>query len=286
MARSDVLVSTAWVAEHLDDPNVVLIEADEDVNMYAEGHIQGAVSLDWRRDLQDPVRRDVISPVQFAELMSTLGVNPESTVVLYAANNNWFAAYSLWYFTMYGHRDVKLLDGGRKKWELDGRELVKDAPTRERTEYPVPAEDSSHRARRDEIIAGLGSLQLIDVRSPDEYSGAMLAPSHLPQEQSYRPGHIPTAINVPWNLAANNDGTFRENDELARIYAEAGITPDRVTVAYCRIGERSAYTWFVLHELLGWADVRNYDGSWTEYGSLVGVPVAIGDEPGSAEGSR
>lgn len=284
MSRESVLVSTAWVAEHAADPGVVLIEVDEDVDAYLQGHIRGALSLDWRRDLMDPVRRDVISPEDFAGLMSSMGVTPESIVVLYAANNNWFAAYAFWYFKMYGHADVKLMDGGRKRWELDGRELVLEYPEVTPSDYPVPVEDASHRARRDEVLAGLGTLQLIDVRSPDEYSGTMLAPPHLPQEQSYRPGHIPTAVNVPWNQCANNDGTFRMNEELAAIYADAGVTADRTTVAYCRIGERSAHTWFVLHELLEWPDVRNYDGSWTEYGSLVGVPVQLGSEPGTATG--
>ncbi len=284
MARKDALVSTAWVAQHGSDPGVVLIEVDEDVDAYADGHIAGAVSVNWRRDLQHPVRRDVISASDFAALMQSLGVSRDATVVLYAANNNWFAAYAYWYFKMYGHPDVKLMDGGRKRWEIDGRELVSERTEIFPSVYPVPTEDASHRIYRDQVIAGLGALQIIDVRSPEEYDGTMLAPAHLPKEQSYRPGHIPTAINVPWNQTANNDGTFRNNEELEQIYEQAGLDPNAPTIAYCRIGERSAHTWFVLHELLGWPDVRNYDGSWTEYGSLVGVPIQLGNQPGLLTG--
>ncbi len=282
MPRQTALVDADWVAEHLDDDNLVVIEVDEDTSTYDVNHIRGAIRLDWRDDLQDPVRRDFLNREQFEELLSARGVSNDDTVVLYGGNNNWFAAYAYWYFKLYGHQDVRLLDGGRKKWELDGRELVDVPVQRKPTQYVASEPDPRIRAFRDDVIAGIGSLNLIDVRSPDEYAGRLLAPAHLPQEQSQRPGHVPTAVNVPWSKAANEDGTFRTDDELQALYAEAGVDFDRDTIAYCRIGERSAHTWFVLHELLG-QNVRNYDGSWTEYGSLVGVPIAIGDEPGVAE---
>jgi thiosulfate/3-mercaptopyruvate sulfurtransferase len=284
MSRSDVLVNAEWVLAHASDPNVVLVEVDEDVSAYDTGHIAGAIRVDWRQDLQDPVRRDLVTPEAFAALLSKNGISPDTTVVLYGGNNNWFAAYAYWYFKLYGHDSVKLLDGGRKKWELDGRELVTEVPVRAATDYPVPAERAELRSKRDEVIASIGSVQMIDVRSPDEYAGRLLAPAHLPQEQSQRPGHIPTASNVPWSKAANDDGTFRSDAELVDIYTAAGLAEGAPTIAYCRIGERSAHTWFVLHEVLGWENVKNYDGSWTEYGSLVGVPVQIGDAAGSPAG--
>jgi thiosulfate/3-mercaptopyruvate sulfurtransferase len=218
---------------------------------------------------------------QFEALLSARGIGNDDTVVLYGGNNNWFAAYAYWYFKLYGHEDVKLLDGGRKKWELDSRELVPDAPSRPASKYVAREPDLSIRAFRDEVVAAIGSKNLVDVRSPDEYAGRLLAPAHLPQEQSQRPGHIPTALSVPWSKAANDDGTFRSDDELRKLYGEAGLDPGKETIAYCRIGERSAHTWFVLRELLGQQSVKNYDGSWTEYGSLVGVPIALGDEPGA-----
>jgi thiosulfate/3-mercaptopyruvate sulfurtransferase len=205
-------------------------------------------------------------------------------VVLYGGNNNWFAAYAYWYFTLYGHADVKLLDGGRKKWELDSRELTDEVPTREKTSYTAKEQDTSIRAFRDETVAAIGVKNLIDVRSPDEYAGRLLAPAHLPQEQAQRAGHVPTSLNVPWSKNANDDGTFKSEDELTALYAEVGIDDSKDTIALCRIGERSSLTWFVLKELLGHQNVKNYDGSWTEYGSLVGVPIALGDEPGTADG--
>src|SRR6185295_13763827 len=232
MSRSDVLVDADWVEAHLDDPGVVLVEVDEDTSAYDKGHIRNAVKLDWKKDLQDPVRRDFVDRRGFEQLLSERGISNDDTVVLYGGNNNWFAAYAYWYFRLYGHDQVLLLDGGRKKWELDSRELT----------------------------------------------GRLLAPAHLPQEQAQRAGHIPTARNVPWSKAANEDGTFRSDDELRSLYAgEAGLDFGRDTIAYCRIGERSAHTWFVLHELLGQPNVKNYDGSWTEYGSLVGVPIELGE---------
>ena len=277
MSRSDALVDADWVEEHLGDPGVVLVEVDEDTTAYGKGHIPGAVKLDWRTDLQDPVRRDFVDRYGFEQLLSERGIANDDLVVLYGGNNNWFAAYAYWYFRLYGHQRVRLLDGGRKKWELDSRELITAVPDRPRTSYQASAQDGSLRAMRDEVIAAIGKQNLIDVRSPDEFTGKLLAPAHLPQEQAQRPGHIPTARNVPWSRAASDDGTFRPDAELRALYDGAGLDFSRDTIAYCRIGERSAHTWFVLHELLGQPNVKNYDGSWTEYGSLVGVPIELGE---------
>ncbi len=282
MTRENVLVSTQWVEDHLDDPQVVLVEVDEDTSAYDKGHIQGAIKLDWTKDLQDQVRRDAISSDQFGALLSERGVGNDDTVVLYGGNNNWFAAYAYWYFKLYGHSDVRLMDGGRKKWELDSRELTDEAVTRETTTYSASEPDLSIRAFRDETVEAIGTKNLVDVRSPDEYAGRLMAPAHLPQEQAQRAGHIPTAANVPWSKAANDDGTFKSDEELKQIYADAGVDFEKDTIAYCRIGERSSHTWFVLKELLGQPNVKNYDGSWTEYGSLIGVPVVLGDEKGDA----
>ena len=282
MSRENSLVTAQWVEDHLDDPKVVLIEVDEDTSAYDTGHIAGAVKLDWRTDLQDQVRRDFVSKSQFEALLSERGVANDHTVVLYGGNNNWFAAYAYWYFKLYGHQDVKLLDGGRKKWELDSRELTSDLPERPATTYTAKEQDTSIRAFRDEVVEAIGVQNLVDVRSPDEYAGRLLAPAHLPQEQALRAGHIPTSVNVPWSKNANDDGTFKSDEELAALYDEVGFDTDKDTIALCRIGERSSLTWFVLTELLGRKNVKNYDGSWTEYGSLVGVPVALGDEPGQA----
>jgi len=273
MSRSDVLVSAAWAEEHLGQPGVVFVEVDEDVSAYDKGHLAGAVKLDWKAELQDPVVRDFVGKEQFEELLSSKGISSDDTIVLYGGNNNWFAAYAYWYFKLYGHRDVRLLDGGRKKWELDSRPLTEEVTERPRTQYRAADQDTSIRAFRDEVLASIGQKNLIDVRSPDEFSGRLLAPAHLPQEQSQRGGHIPTALNVPWAKAANEDGTFKSDDELRELYAGAGLDESKQTIAYCRIGERSSHTWFALHELLGQRDVKNYDGSWTEYGSLVGVPI-------------
>jgi thiosulfate/3-mercaptopyruvate sulfurtransferase len=278
MSRSDVLVDADWVETHLDDPGVVLVEVDEDTTAYDKGHIRNAIKLDWKQDLQDPVRRDFVDRRGFEQLLSERGISNDDTVVLYGGNNNWFAAYAYWYFKLYGHRSVKLLDGGRKKWELESREMVTAVPERARTSYQATVQDSSLRAMRDEVIAAIGKQNLVDVRSPDEFTGKLLAPAHLPQEQAQRAGHIPTAKNVPWSKAANDDGTFKTDDELRTLYqGDAGLDFGKDTIAYCRIGERSAHTWFVLHELLGQPRVKNYDGSWTEYGSLVGVPIELGE---------
>ncbi|MEV4809384.1 sulfurtransferase [Micromonospora avicenniae] len=282
MSRDTALVSADWAEKNLDTPGVVFVEVDEDTSAYDTGHLAGAIKLDWKTDLQDPVRRDFVNKKQFEALLSERGIGNDDIVVLYGGNNNWFAAYAFWYFKLYGHREVKLLDGGRKKWELDARPLVKDAATRPATRYVAQEPDTSIRAFRDEVVAAIGTKNLVDVRSPDEYAGRLLAPAHLPQEQAQRGGHIPTALSVPWSKAANEDGTFKSDDELRKIYADAGLDDGKETIAYCRIGERSSHTWFVLQELLGHRNVKNYDGSWTEYGSLVGVPVALGDEPGEA----
>jgi thiosulfate/3-mercaptopyruvate sulfurtransferase len=282
MSRDSVLVPAEWAEKNLETPGVVFVEVDEDTTAYEGGHLPGAVKLDWKKDLQDPVRRDFVNKQQFEALLSSRGIGNDDTVILYGGNNNWFAAYAYWYFKLYGHRDVKLLDGGRKKWELDNRTLVKDPVSRPAAEYHAQEQDRAIRAFRDEVVAAIGTQNLVDVRSPDEYAGRLLAPAHLPQEQAQRAGHIPTAISVPWSKAANEDGTFKSDDELRELYTAAGLDAAKDTIAYCRIGERSSHTWFALHELLGEPNVKNYDGSWTEYGSLVGVPVALGDEPGEA----
>ena len=273
MARNDVLVDADWVEAHSGDRGVVLVEVDEDTAAFDEGHIRHAIKIDWKKDLQDPVRRDFIDKAGFEGLLSRRGVSNDDTVVLYGGNNNWFAAYAYWYFKLYGHDKVKLLDGGRKKWELDSRTMVSDVQERPATTYKASDQNTSIRAFRDEVLAAIGRVNLIDVRSPDEFSGKLLAPAHLPQEQAQRGGHIPTAKNVPWSKAANDDGTFKSDEELGQLYRNEGVDFSRDTIAYCRIGERSAHTWFVLHELLGQPHVQNYDGSWTEYGSMVGVPI-------------
>jgi thiosulfate/3-mercaptopyruvate sulfurtransferase len=276
MSRADVLVSADWAEENLNTDGVVFVEVDEDTSAYDGGHIAGAVKLDWKSDLQDQVRRDFINKEQFEALMSQKGISNDDTVVLYGGNNNWFAAYAYWYFKLYGHDSVKLLDGGRKKWELDGRELSKDTVSRPATSYKAKDQDLSIRAFRDEVVDAIGKKNLLDIRSPDEFSGKLLAPAHLPQEQSQRAGHVPTAVNVPWSKTANEDGTFKTDDEIKAIYDDAGLDWSRDTIAYCRIGERSSHSWFAIHELLDQKNIKNYDGSWTEYGSLVGVPIEIG----------
>jgi len=277
MSRADVLVDADWVEAHLDDPNVVIVEVDEDTSAYDKGHIRNAIKLDWRKDLQDPVRRDFVDKAGFEALMSERGIANDHTVVLYGGNNNWFAAYAYWYFKLYGHEKVRLLDGGRKKWELDSRELVTEVPERPKTNYVAKEQDTSIRAFRDEVVDAIGKKALVDVRSPDEFVGKLLAPAHLPQEVSQVPGHIPTARNVPWAKVVNEDGTFKSDEELRKLYEEAGVDLDKEIIAYCRIGERSSIAWFALRELLGLPNVKNYDGSWTEYGSLVGVPVELGE---------
>jgi thiosulfate/3-mercaptopyruvate sulfurtransferase len=277
-AKPEVLVETDWLEEHLVDPAVRVIEVDEDTSAYEQGHINGAVSWNWTTDLHTKVGRDYLDQAGFSGLLSDAGVGPETTVVLYGGNNNWFAAYAYWLLKLRGFDNVKLLNGGRKKWELESRELTKDQPAYTATGFSIGgAEDASIRALRDEVISKVGSeTGFVDVRSPEEFRGEKLAPDHLPQEQSQVPGHIAGAANIPWVQAANDDGTFKSADELRELYEGQGITSDKEVIAYCRIGERSSHTWFALQELLGYERVKNYDGSWTEYGSLVGAPVEIG----------
>ncbi|MDP8961211.1 MAG: sulfurtransferase [Actinomycetota bacterium] len=280
-SNQDALVTTEWVAEHLEDPNVVVADVDEDISAYSKGHITGAVGFDWKKDFQHPVRRGFLDRQGFEKLMSRKGIGNDDHVVLYGGNNNWFAAYAYWYFRVYGHDRVSLMNGGRKKWELEGRELVEEEPERQPTNYAAKAVDESIRARRDEMLANFvgapSGTALIDVRSPEEYRGELLAPPHLPQEGAQVPGHIPGAANIPWAKAVNQEtGEFLPVERLREIYEAVGVTLDKEVAAYCRIGERSAHTWFALHELLGYERVRNYDGSWTEYGSLVDVPVERG----------
>ena len=276
MSRATSLVSTDWVLENLTNKSVVLVEVDEDTTLYEKGHIDGAITFHWREDLQDGLIRDLISKEKFEALLSKYGISNDSTVVLYGGNNNWFATYAFWYFKIYGHQDVRLIDGGRKLWELKGLPLVTEVPTRTATRYIAKERDNSIRAFRDQVIASIGIKNIVDVRSPAEFSGELAAPAHLPQEGGQIKGHIPGAKNIPWSKAANEDGTFRSNEELAELYKAAGVDFAKETIAYCRIGERSAFSWFVLDELLDLQNVTNYDGSWTEYGSLVGVPVAVG----------
>jgi thiosulfate/3-mercaptopyruvate sulfurtransferase len=276
MSRATSLVSTEWVQENLSNNKVVVVEVDEDTTLYEKGHIEGAITFHWREDLQDGLIRDLISKEKFEALLSKSGISNDSTVVLYGGNNNWFATYAFWYFKIYGHQDVRLIDGGRKLWELKGLPLVTDVPTRTASRYVANERDNSIRAFRDQVIASIGIKNIVDVRSPAEFSGELAAPAHLPQEGGQIKGHIPGAKNIPWSKAANEDGTFRSNEELSELYQAAGVDFAKETIAYCRIGERSAFSWFVLHELLDLQNVTNYDGSWTEYGSLVGVPVAVG----------
>jgi thiosulfate/3-mercaptopyruvate sulfurtransferase len=270
----DALVDTEWLAENLDDGTIRVIEVDEDTTAYEKGHIRNAVGWNWFDDLHAKPRREYVDQEGLSRLLQEAGVGRDTTVVLYGGNNNWFAAYAYWLMRYLGFDKVKLLDGGRKKWELESRELTTDVPEHEVTDFTIKGKVRNNlRALRDEVLKKVGKVQFVDVRSPEEYRGELLAPAHLPQEQAQVPGHIPGAANIPWSKAANEDGTFKSADELKALYEGAGITPGSDVIAYCRIGERSAHTWFVLTELLGYKDVENYDGSWTEYGSLVGVPV-------------
>ncbi len=272
-ANPNVLVDTEWVAQHGQDENVRLLEVDVDTTAYDQGHIEGAVGINWQSQLQDGVRRDLTSKEDFEKLMSESGVGNDTTVVVYGDNNNWFAAWAYWQLKYYGHKDARVMDGGRAKWLAEGRPTTTDAVSHAAASYTAQEPDCSIRALRDYITSNLSDLELVDVRSPAEYSGELLAPEHLPQEGAQRGGHIPGAANVPWATAVAEDGTFKSADELNEIYGGKGISGDKEIVAYCRIGERSSHTWFVLSELLGYPNVRNYDGSWTEWGSAVGVPV-------------
>ncbi len=273
-ANADVLVETDWVAPHLNDPKVRIVESDEDVLLYELGHIPGAVKIDWHTDEQDPVVRDFIGKEGFERLMSARGIANDTTVVFYGDRNNWYAAYTYWLFKMYGHRDCRIMNGGRAKWEAEGRPLTREVSQYPPTAYRAQEPDESIRAFRDEVLEHMkAGKPLVDVRSPEEYSGQLVSMANYPQEGAQRAGHIPGAKNIPWATAANPDGTFKSAGELREIYEGKGITPDQPVVAYCRIGERSAHTWFVLTQLLGYPDVRNYDGSWTEWGSLVRAPI-------------
>ncbi len=280
-ANPEALVETDWLAEHLADPKVRVIDVDEDTTAYDTGHVPGAVGWNWTTDLHAEVGRDYISQTRLSELLRQAGVDDDATVVLYGGNNNWFAAYAYWILKYLGYDNVKLLNGGRKKWELEGREWTTDIPTYAPTSVSVAGPIREEiRSYRDEVISKIGddTVGMIDVRSPEEYRGEKLAPDHLPQEQSQVPGHVGGAVNIPWVQAANEDGTFKSAEDLRKLYETRGISPDQEVIAYCRIGERSSHTWFALQELLGYENVKNYDGSWTEYGSLVGAPVEMGGE--------
>lgn len=274
---ADVLIEAEELERKLDDPAIRVVEVDEDTTLYEKGHIRGAVSWNWSTDLHEPLRREFVDEAGLKALLQKSGAGADTTLVLYSGNNNWFAAYAYWLLRYRGFDSVKLLNGGRKKWELESRELTPEVPAISPPEKPAVLAGTRPelRALRDDVLAAVEgkTRAFVDVRSPEEFRGELLAPPHLPQEQAQVPGHIPGAVNIPWSKAANEDGTFRSADELRALYGDAGITPERETIAYCRIGERSSHTWFVLNELLGHPNVRNYDGSWTEYGSLVGVPV-------------
>jgi thiosulfate/3-mercaptopyruvate sulfurtransferase len=270
-----VLVSSEWLAQHLGDPSIVVAEVDENPDLYDEGHIPGAIKLHWKEDLQDPVQRDVVDKATFEGLLAGRGIGNGTAVVFYGDKNNWFAAYAYWYLKVYGHQDVRILDGGRQKWIDEGREVTTELPSPAAATYTAKERDEDIRAYRDQVLAWLGQpgRALVDVRSPAEYAGELIAPPGYEQEGAQRAGHIPTAASIPWASAVRDDGTFKPAVELRELYERNGVTPDKEVTAYCRIGERSAHTWFVLQELLGYERVRNYDGSWTEWGNLVDVPI-------------
>lgn len=283
-AHPEKLVSTEWAAQYKDNPNVVVLESNEDTLLYSTGHIPGAIKIDWHTELNDPVARDFIGPEAFARMAGSKGISRDTTVIFYGDKSNWWAAYALWVFTLYGHEDVRLMNGGRDKWIAEGRELTREVPEVNPVDYPVvERDDTTERAGRDDVLANLGKTPLIDVRSAAEYTGET---THMPgyeQEGTLRGGHIPTAENVPWATAANEDGTFKSREELTELYThQAGLGTSDNVIAYCRIGERSSHTWFVLTYLLGYDSVRNYDGSWVEWGNAVRVPIAVGAEPGQA----
>jgi thiosulfate/3-mercaptopyruvate sulfurtransferase len=272
----DVLVDTQWVEDHLGDDSIRIVEVDENPALYAESHIPGAIGFDWKKDLQDPVKRDFLGPDDFASLMGDRGISNDHTVVLYGDRNNWFAAYTYWYLRYYGHDNVKLVNGPREKWIAENRPITHDVPSYDSASFNVSGQDDAIRAKREEVLAilGAGSHRLVDVRSPQEFSGELIAMPGYEQEGAQRSGHIPSAKSVPWAQAVREDGTFKSKEELEELYTTKGVIDgDTPIIAYCRIGERSAHTWFVLHELLGRDDVRNYDGSWTEWGNMVAVPI-------------
>lgn len=283
-AHPEALVSTAWVAENLKTPGVVIVESDEDVLLYESGHIPGAVKIDWHTELNDQVIRDYVQGPEFAEMMSSKGISRDDTIVVYGDKSNWWAAYAMWVFKLFGHADVRLMDGGRAKWEAEGREMTREKPQRERSDYPVvERNDAPIRALLPEVLEAIGQIPLIDVRSPQEYTGERTHMPDYPEEGALRGGHIPTAHSVPWATAANEDGTFKSAEELRKIYIDdLGLGKTDVAYAYCRIGERSSHTWFVLSYLLGFENVKNYDGSWTEWGNAMRVPIVQGDQPGEA----
>lgn len=272
-ARPEVVVETEWVAEHLNDGGVRVVEVDEDTSLYAQGHIPGAIAFDWWKDLEDQLRRDVITGPAFAAKIGAAGIGDSTTVVFYGDKNNWFATYAYWLFRYNGHDKVRIMNGGRQKWIAEGRpvttEVAKPAPA----QHGVGAVRPEIRALRDHVLAAIGKAAIVDVRSPREYSGELIAPEAYPQEGAMRGGHVPGAVNIPWGQAVREDGTFKSAEELRQLYGGKGVTADKEIIAYCRIGERSSHTWFVLQELLGYKNVRNYDGSWTEYGSIVGAPI-------------
>jgi thiosulfate/3-mercaptopyruvate sulfurtransferase len=274
-AHPEVLVDTQWVADHLNDPKVKIVEVDVDTSAYDTGHIKGAIGLDWRKDLQARPIRDLLPKDEFEKLLSSKGIGNDDTLIVYGDNNNWFAAWFLWNLKYYGHKDARLINGGRKKWQDEGRDLVTDAPSIKPSSYKAGQPNRSIRALRDEVLADLNKagVVLVDVRSPKEFSGELLAPENLPQEGAQRGGHIPRAKNIPWAQAVRDDGTFKPAEEVRALYESKGVTEDKAVIAYCRIGERSSHTWFVLEYLLGYPNVRNYDGSWTEWGSLIAAPI-------------
>jgi thiosulfate/3-mercaptopyruvate sulfurtransferase len=276
-SHPETLVSTEWVAQHAKDPKVAVVEVDVDTKAYDEGHVPGALGWNWQTQLCDTVRRDIIPQDALEALLSESGITPETTIVLYGDNNNWFAAWAFWQLQMYGHRDVRIMNGGRKKWLAEGRDVTTEKPPRDRTGYKAKAPDQSLRAFLPQVQAAMGRAGsvMVDVRSPDEFTGKILSPPGLP-ETCQRGGHIPGAKSIPWGQACNEDGTFKSADELAALYGGKGVSRDKDVIAYCRIGERSSHTWFVLQHLLGYPNVRNYDGSWTEWGNLVGAPVERG----------
>jgi thiosulfate/3-mercaptopyruvate sulfurtransferase len=281
-AHPEVLVSTDWVAEHLNDPNVRVVESDEDVLLYDMGHVPGAINLDWHTDLQDQVKRDFLCKAGFEALLGKNGIGNDTTVVFYGDRNNWYATYAYWLFKYFGHRDARVMNGGRAKWEAEGRPMSREVPSYPETTYTAQEPDEQIRAYRDDVLKQVksGAPALVDVRSVPEYTGEVLHMAGYAQEGAQRGGHVLGAKSIPWATAANEDGTFKSPEQLREIYGGKDITPDKNVIAYCRIGERSSHTWFVLRELLGYPDVRNYDGSWTEWGSMVGVPIAKGTEPG------
>lgn len=275
-AHPEVLVETDWLAEHLSDPNVRIVESDEDVLLYDQGHIPGAVKIDWTADLNDPVVRDYLDREHFAKLLSSKGIGKDTTVIFYGDKHNWWATYAFWVFKLYGHRDARILNGGRAKWIAEGREMTRAVPSYPATVYPAPdRDDTGIRAFRDQVLQHIkkSGTALVDVRSPQEYSGERTHMPEYPQEGTLRGGHIPTAVSIPWAQAVREDSTFKSREDLEALYGSRGVTPDKDVIAYCRIGERSSHTWFVLTYLLGFPKVRNYDGSWTEWGNVVGVPI-------------